>query len=309
MAKLIDMLKTNIPNLLKSPYYTEKRDAIVESQQKKQRDLLQRFEEEVAEEGFSVIQVQMGLFTRPDLIPVIEGQPIPFAKIEGLVKEKKIPKETLEKLRAKYEELTSELEDLFEKLKEIDEETRTLLQEVGRGGHHRPSSRAASTRSGPGSPRPKIDAYLDEVEQNLVRTIDLFKNQKKEEKDKPDVDEFHEYRVNLLVDNSDQNGAPVVIETNPNYLEPLRVDRVRLLADGDGPDRLHDDQGRLLPQGQRRLPRHQRPRRPGRARRLDDPQADPPQPDLRDPELPLDVPVLRPPDQAGAHQVPTSRSS
>src|SRR5512137_2548127 len=128
MAKLIDMLRTNIPDLLKSPYYTEKRDAIVETQQKKQRDILQGFEEEVAEQGFSVIQVQMGLFSRPDLIPVLEGQPIPFAKIESLVKEKKIPKETLESLRAKYEELTAKLEAVFERLKEIDEETRTLLR-------------------------------------------------------------------------------------------------------------------------------------------------------------------------------------
>src|SRR5512137_2405579 len=46
MAKLIDMLRTNIPDLLKSPYYTEERDAIVETQQKKQRDILQGFEEE-----------------------------------------------------------------------------------------------------------------------------------------------------------------------------------------------------------------------------------------------------------------------
>ena len=71
MEKLIGMLRTSIPNLLKSPYYTEKRDALVEGQQKKQRELLQRFEEEVAAQGFSVVQVQMGLFTRPDLIPVI----------------------------------------------------------------------------------------------------------------------------------------------------------------------------------------------------------------------------------------------
>jgi predicted ATP-dependent protease len=218
MGKLIDMLRKSIPNLLKSPYYTEKRDALVEAQQKKQRDILQHFEEEVAQEGFSVIQVQMGLFTRPDLIPVIEGQPIPFNKIEGLVKEKKIPKETLERLRAKYEELTAELEALFEKLKEIDEETRTLLKSwdeesispLIKGGIDEMRAKFAS---------PKIEAYLNDVEQNLVKTIDLFKNQKKEDrdKDKEQPDEFHEYRVNLLVDNSDQKGAPVIMETNPNY--------------------------------------------------------------------------------------------
>jgi ATP-dependent Lon protease len=215
MAKLIDMLRKNIPNLLKSPYYTEKRDAVVEAQQKKQRDILQRFEGEVAEQGFSVIQVQMGMFTRPDLIPVIEGQPIPFAKIEGLVKDKKIPKETLEALRAKYEELTAKLEDIFESLKEIDEQTRTLLRSwdeesiapVIKGGIDAVRARFAF---------PKIGAYLDDVEKALVKTIDAFKNQKKEEKEQ--ADDFLEYRVNLLVDNSDQHGAPVVMETNPNYV-------------------------------------------------------------------------------------------
>ncbi len=216
MSKLIDMLKVGIPNLLKSPYYTEKRDGYIESGQKKERELLQHFEEKAAEEGFSMIQVQMGIFTRPDLIPVIDGQPTPFNKLEGLVKEKKVPKETLEKLRTRYDKLTTELEDLFEKLKEIDEETRNLLKKwdeesiapIIKGGIDDIRKDFAS---------PKIEAYLSEVEQNLVKTIDLFKNQKKEEKPKEEVDELHDYRVNLLVDNSDLKGAPVIMETNPTY--------------------------------------------------------------------------------------------
>jgi lon-related putative ATP-dependent protease len=218
MEKLINMLRMNIPNLLKSPYYTEKRDALIEAQQKKQRDLLQHFEEEVAEQGFSVIQVQMGLFTRPDLIPVIEGQPIPFNKIEGLVKEKKIPKETLDRLKAKYEELTAELEALFEKLKEIDEETRTLLKNWDEESIS-PLIKGGIDEMRAKFPSPKILAYLTDVEQNLVKTIDLFKNQKKEDKDrdKDQPDEFRDYRTNLLVDNSDQKGAPVIMETNPTY--------------------------------------------------------------------------------------------
>jgi len=219
MARLIDTLRSNIPDLLKNPYYTERRDAIVEGQQKKQRDILQRFEEEVAEQGFSVIQVQMGLFTRPDLIPLHEGQPTPFPKIEGLVKEKKIPKETLDGLREKYEKLTAKLEAVFESLKEIDEQTRTMLRSwdeesispVIKDGIDEVRARFAF---------PKIGAYLDEVEKALVKTIDAFKAQKKEDKDKEKdkPDDFLEYRVNLLVDNSDQRGAPVVMETNPSYV-------------------------------------------------------------------------------------------
>ena len=217
MGKLIELLRDNVPHLLKSPYYTEKRDAIVEGQQKKQRDLLQRFEEEVAAQGFSVIQVQMGMFSRPDLIPVLEGQPVPFAKLDALVKEKKFAKEDFDALRAKYEQLSAKLEAVFESLKEIDELTRTLLRDwdeeaiapVIRDGIEGLRTRFAF---------PKIGAYLDEVEKSLVKTIDVFKAQKKDDKDKEPAEDFLEYRVNLLVDNSDQKGAPVVMETNPNYV-------------------------------------------------------------------------------------------
>jgi ATP-dependent Lon protease len=215
MTKLIDMLRANIPHLLKSPYYTEKRDAIVETQQKKQRELLQSFEEEVSEQGFTVIQVQMGLFSRPDLIPVIDGQPVPFARLEALVKEKKFPKETLQALREKYEQLTSKLEAIFESLKEIDEETRNLL----RGWDEESITPIISDAIGDirkSFDSPKISAYLDEVEKALIKTIEVFKAQKKEEKET--VEDFLDFRVNLLVDNSDKKGAPVIMETNPNYV-------------------------------------------------------------------------------------------
>ncbi len=217
MAHLIEMLRTNIPNLLKSPYYTERRDAIVESQQKKQRDILQHFEAEAMKEGFSVVQVQMGLFTRPDLVPVIDGKPVPFNKMDPLIKENKITKETVDQLKAKYEKLTSRLEGIFTTLKEIDEHTQALLKAwdeesitpIIKGSIQEIRARFTD---------PKIDAYLTEVEENLIKTIDLFKNQKKEEKEKEPVDAFLEYRINLLVDNSDLKSAPVIMETNPNYV-------------------------------------------------------------------------------------------
>ncbi|MGZ5497136.1 MAG: Lon protease family protein [Candidatus Aminicenantales bacterium] len=215
MTTLIDLLKTNVPHLLKSPYYTEKRDAIVESQQKKQRELLQSFEAEVSEQGFSVIQVQMGMFSRPDLIPVIDGQPVPFAKLEALVKEKKFPKESLEALREKYEKLTSKLEDIFESLKEIDEETRTLLREWDEESIT-PVIKGSLDEVRAKFSTPEICAYLDEVEKALGNSLEAFKAQKKD--DKEPVEDFLEYRVNLLVDNSDKHGAPVIMETNPNYV-------------------------------------------------------------------------------------------
>ena len=217
MDQLIGMLKSNIPELLKSKYYTEKRDEIVESQQKIQKEILKEFEEEVAQEGFSVIQVQMGMFVKPDLIPVIDGKPTPFNQLEAMVREGKYPKEKLEELKNKYEELTDKLEEIFAKLKESEERTRRMLKDWDE------ESITPIITGGISGIRSQFEAqkildYLEDVEQNLIKHIDLFKAPQKESKEKDPINPFLEYRVNLLIDNSEIKGTPVVIETNPNYL-------------------------------------------------------------------------------------------
>jgi len=217
MDNQIEMLKRNIPDLLKSKYYAEKRDSIIEDQQRKQKEILQGFEEEAAKGGFSVIQVQMGLFVKPDLMPMIDETPTPFAKLEALVREKKFPQKALDGLRKKYEELSGKLEGIFERLREIDEETRTMLKDWD-AESIAPLIKSAVTESKAKFPYPKITEYLADAEANLIGSIDLFKNQKKDEEKKEFSDPFLEYRVNLLVDNSELKHAPVVMETNPNYI-------------------------------------------------------------------------------------------
>ncbi len=217
IENLIGMLKTNIPEMLKSKYYSEKRDSIVESQQRKQKEILKNFEKEVAKEEFSVIQVQMGLFVKPDLVPLINGQPTPFNKLEALVKKGKFPKERLEELSKKHEELTGKLEEIFEQMKEIEEETRRLLKRWD-AESITPIIKGALNEIRSKFDYPKIREYLDEAENNLIRNIDLFKGQKREPKEIEVIDPFLPFRVNLLIDNSELKGSPVVMETNPNYI-------------------------------------------------------------------------------------------
>jgi len=217
MDNLIEMLKRNIPDLLKSKYYAERRDSIIEGQQRKQKEILQSFEAEAAKSGFAVIQAQMGMFVKPDLIPLIEETPTPFAKLEAMVREKKLPQKALDGLKQRYEELSEKLEGIFESLREIEEETRTFLKAWDAEAIS-PLIKGAVSEINAKFPQPKIADYLAGVEANLVGNIELFKNQKKDEEKKEPADPFIEYRVNLLVDNSDLKHAPVIMETNPNYI-------------------------------------------------------------------------------------------
>jgi lon-related putative ATP-dependent protease len=207
MGKLIERLTQNVPELLKSQYYGERRN--------------QAFEDEVAEKGFSVIQVQMGLFVKPDLIPVIEGTPTPFPKLEAMAKEKKFPPDQLDNLKKRYGELSDKLEKVFASLRDIEEETRNLLKAWDEEALT-PVIKDRVNALRADFPYPQTADYFNEVEENLVKTIELFKAPKKEENGpRPETDPgdpFLEYRVNLLVDNSEMPHAPVIIENNPSYI-------------------------------------------------------------------------------------------
>jgi len=217
MKQLIEILKINIPELLKSPFYTEKRDRIIEDQQSKQKAVLKQFEEEVAKEGFSVIQVQIGTFVKPDLIPIIEGKPTPFDKLEAETREKKFPQAGLEKLHNKYEDLTGKLEQVFKHMKETEEKTRALLKDWDNSSLA-PIIKQAIDDIRNKFPFDKIGEYLAHVEENLNANVDLFRPQMQEQKPKDPPDPFTSYQVNLIIDNSDLKKAPVVMETNPNYV-------------------------------------------------------------------------------------------
>ncbi|MCP2619492.1 glutamate--tRNA ligase [Candidatus Aminicenantes bacterium AC-335-K20] len=103
------------------------------------------------------------------------------------------------------------------KLKEIDEETKELIREWD---VHSVTDliKEEVNRVRKGYQHPKIKEYLDEVESNLIKDIDLFRGTPKEKFELKEEDPFIPYRVNLLVDNSQTKGAPVIIETNPTYI-------------------------------------------------------------------------------------------
>ncbi len=197
--------------------------ASLKSSKKKQKEILNAFEEEVAKEGFSVIQVQMGPYVRPDLVPMFDGKPTPFNKLDALVHDGKFEKEKLAELKKKYEELTEKLEEIFKTLREAEEKTRQILKEWDQEAIT-PLIKGAIQEIRAEFPNKKISGYLSDVETHLTRNLHQFKGQKQEQNPQmpqmmmPEEDPFILYQVNLLIDNSETKGAPVIMETNPNFL-------------------------------------------------------------------------------------------
>jgi lon-related putative ATP-dependent protease len=65
---------------------------------------------------------------------------------------------------------------------------------------------------------PRVLEYLTNTRKDIVENMALFRQEEADGKPHSgDEPEFNRYRINILVDNADSQGAPIVFEDNPTY--------------------------------------------------------------------------------------------
>ena len=222
MENLIEILKKKIPLMFENETYLNKKKEVVEKFRNKQAEMFREFEKKVNKEGFALVQIQMGPYSRPGIFPLVEGNPVNMEQLESMVEEGKFSKEELEKLKEKQGQLVNELEEIFKETrkseKEIKEELSSLDNEV-----ISPAVKDSISDIKEKFGNEKVRQYLDEVQEDILTNVGRFRE--KEETPPPipglvlpqPVDSFSEYQVNVLVDNSETKGAPIIVETTPNY--------------------------------------------------------------------------------------------
>jgi ATP-dependent Lon protease len=223
METLIETLKKKIPLIFENETYLNKKKEAVEKYRNKQAEMFREFEKRVNKEGFALVQIQMGPYSRPGILPVVEGNPVNIEQLETMVEEDKFSKEELEKVKEKQAGLINELENIFKETrkseKEVKEELTALDNEV-----ISPAVKDMISDIKEKFDDEKVHRYLDEVQEDILANLNRFRE--KEEAPAPPlpglvlpqpVDTFSEYQVNVLVDNSETKGPPVIVETTPNY--------------------------------------------------------------------------------------------
>jgi lon-related putative ATP-dependent protease len=224
MDDLINSLKKDIPTVFESEAYKERRKELVKESEDGQKAILEEFEKQVKKEGFALVQIQMGPYVKPDVQPVIEGKPVSLTKLGKQVKEENFPREKFENLQARYEALASLMEDVFKEGKEIVKELEKALEALDTEMID-PVIRELMKETKAKHQDEKIQTYLDQVEESLIGNLDRFRQTKDKSPEIPipglpllrPEDEFLEYRVNVVVDNSEIKTVPIIVETNPTY--------------------------------------------------------------------------------------------
>ena len=223
MDDLIESLKKNIPLVFESEEYQKQRRELVEKHRDREKGMVKEFESRAKKEAFTVVQVQVGPFTRPDVVPVVAGNAMPLDQLENLVDQGQFPKENFENLRVKYSQLSAEMEQVLKETRKVEKIIQEALAALDKSAiSHLVEGAIGDIREK--HKQPKIHAYLDEVKNSILENPGRFQP-KPEAPPLPipglvlptPVDTFSEFQVNVLVDNSETKGAPAIIETSPTY--------------------------------------------------------------------------------------------
>ncbi|MGD0100070.1 MAG: ATP-binding protein [Acidobacteriota bacterium] len=224
MDDFVRHLKTEIPKAFESKEYEESVNTLLRENQAVQQALLSQLTAKAQAQGFDVEITKVGV----SLLPILEGKPISSEQYEAL------DAETKQQIESRRSSLDQEIQTFLRQVRDVNKDSRERINELHRRmGLYVVGSRLEGIREQHAG-FPAVISYLNDVEEHILSHLEDFT----EDSSRPDstataqirldplVDPFLKYGVNIVVDNTDLKGAPVVIETNPTYYNLFgRVER------------------------------------------------------------------------------------
>lgn len=215
MQGLVDELKKEVPKLFESPEYLARKNEINEAYEKKTASFFMNLEKQVKEAGFALVTFQGRQGQPPEVMPVVDGEPTPVLKLEQMVEKGRFPRDEFERIKAKHVEIKTEIDSIFLQIRGLQKE----IQEKNRLADKLMFSNLAGELIAPLKSDfncAELDGYFQHMIDDMVDNIAIFFNQERPPQ-MPVGDPFEQYSVNVLVDNGEQQGPPIIIEEYPTY--------------------------------------------------------------------------------------------
>ena len=192
----------------------EKQKNLMQSEfEKKKNDLLDKLNKTSLKSGFQVKATQGGVY----MMPVIDGKALEEEEFDKLDdKTKKVFEENSPIVQAQIIEAINQIKALEKANNQKIEEWQSNIALITINSHINPlKSKYKKIK--------KIVISLDKIKTDILKNINLFindehSNNKKQIQREEELKPWLNYRVNLFVDNSNLEGAPVIMDSNYQYL-------------------------------------------------------------------------------------------
>jgi len=213
MQDLVRELRRLLPETFRKETFEDEKERLSEKFGEQGEAINRQLGERAEAAGFSL---QVGPGGEIGFVPIKDGKPMSDEELSNLTDEQREP------LRRNHRELQREVKAVFRQHQKLLRQLGREVKEVER--------RVAEEALAPAIeelnekyPHADVREYLSEVRQYVLEHLTDFQESQPQNAmasmmAPPTEDElFVDYRINVLVDNSENDGAPVIVETAPTY--------------------------------------------------------------------------------------------
>lgn len=220
VSEFIEVMTREIPRAFESDSYESRLAAALGSITQQRDGIFNRLRQFAQARGFSLEATPSGIVN----VPIVNGRPITNEDFERL------PSQMQQQLRASDQEIQEEVAAGLRQIRQLEQEAAERVRELDRAIALFVISPLMANLREHYADLPDVLTYLDQVMADIPEHLADFRSQPAAQPRPipgvpPVLPNLSRYAVNVLIDNSGQSGAPVVVERNPSYYNLIgRID-------------------------------------------------------------------------------------
>jgi lon-related putative ATP-dependent protease len=214
MEKFVAETKKVLVAAFESEDYANRREDSLKQYEEKKQELMRQLNKKAQEAGFVLQRSQIGML----IVPVINGQIINEQQFNIL------PQSVQDEIQGRRKALQDGMRTAFRQFRDIDRESEASVDKFNKEvANFALEPLLDSLKEEYGKMEECID-YLESVKKDILDNLSSILGAQQEPKNPlaammggGPVDPTERYVVNLIVDNSKLEGAPVIMEMNPGH--------------------------------------------------------------------------------------------
>ena len=215
LKNFIENTKNALPKAFESEDYAAKREATIRGLENQRKQLIEELSIKAQREGFVIQSTPIGLL----LIPTLDGKPLSEEEMLAL------PQKIKDKINEKRESLETEFRSTMRQLIDMERKIHDTLKKLNKEIALFAIGNQMEILNEKYKNTPEVTAYLRAIENDILDNLNQFVRRGGSEFQEQlpfsmpwmKEDPYKKYEVNVIIDNSEIKGAPVIVETNPTY--------------------------------------------------------------------------------------------
>ncbi|MCL2859306.1 MAG: AAA family ATPase [Oscillospiraceae bacterium] len=215
MEHLVNDIKNGLKNTFNNKDFEKEKSLIQQQFEEKRNEILDKLNQKTNKQGFQIKASQTGIF----MLPILNGKAIEEKEFDQL--DEKIKKNFEEKSQAVQEQVF----EVIKQIKTIEKENTKRIDDWQSNIALLTINMHVNALKSQYARNKKISTFLEDIKKDILKNVQLFIHDETPQVQAPiqpiprpeATAPWLNYRVNLFIDNSELNGAPVIMDSNYAY--------------------------------------------------------------------------------------------